>query len=174
MMKLPRKKHWIYIGLAASMAVMAAVSESQPERNSAADTQPLPRASRAAPSPASQSKYPQRLPLELLDRRISSVDEVKLFTTKSWFIAPPPPPPPKPAPPPPPTAPPLPFTYLGKYQSPDAGLVFFLAKGDRLYTVPAGEIIDGIYRVEGISGGLLGLTYLPLNIKQSINIGEIS
>ena len=171
-MKLPRKKIWIYIGLAASMAAMAAISENQPEKNSAPVIQPSLHASRAAHAP--RNNDPQRLPLGLLNRQVSSVDEAKLFAAKSWYIPPPPPPPPKPAPPPPPTAPPLPFTYLGKYLSPDAGLVFFLAKGDRLYTVPAGEIIDGIYRVEGISGGLLGLTYLPLNIKQSINIGEAS
>ena len=173
-MKLPRKKHWIYIGLAASMAAMAAISENQPEKNIAPAIQPSPNASRASHAPASRNNGPQRLPLGLLNRPVSSVDEAKLFAAKSWYIPPPPPPPPKPAPPPPPTAPPLPFTYLGKYLSPDAGLVFFLAKGDRLYTVPAGEIIDGIYRVEGISGDLLGLTYLPLNIKQSINIGEAS
>ena len=173
-MKLPNKKYWVYIVLAASMAAMAAISEKQPEKNSTPVIQPSPNASRAAHASANRNHDPQRLPLGLLNRPISSVDEVKLFAARSWFIPPPPPPPPKPVPPPPPTAPPLPFTYLGKYLSEDAEMVFFLAKGDRLYTVPAGEIIDGIYRVEGISGGLLGLTYLPLNIKQSIDIGESS
>lgn len=173
-MKLPKKKLLIYTVLATSMAVMASVSENQTDKNSAPITQTSPHAGRVTYAPENRNHYPQRLPLGLLNRTTSSVDEVKLFSAKSWYIPPPPPPPPKPVPPPPPTAPPLPFTYLGKYLSPDAGLVFFLAKGDRLYTVPAGEIIDGIYRVEGISGGLLGLTYLPLNIKQSINIGEAS
>lgn len=94
-----------------------------------------------------------------------------LFAGKSWYV---PPPPPKPAPPPPPTAPPLPFGFVGSYQEPDGRLVFFLSKGESLYTVSVGDVIDGIYRVESASGGRLELTYLPLNIRQAMNIGGIS
>jgi hypothetical protein len=49
--------------------------------------------------------------------------------------------------------------------------LFFLVKGDRLYTAAEGDVIDDTYRVEGISSGQLGLTYLPLNIRQFIPIG---
>jgi hypothetical protein len=93
-----------------------------------------------------------------------------LFAQKSWYVPPPPPPPPKPLPPPPPTAPPLPFSYLGNYQTPNGPLILFLTKGDQLYSVSPGDLIDGIYRVEGITSGQLGFTYLPLNIKQSLAV----
>jgi hypothetical protein len=67
-------------------------------------------------------------------------------------------------------APPLPFTYLGRYQD-NGEPVIFLVRGDRILTVSAGEIIEGTYRVEGIEGSTLALTYLPLNIRQTLDVG---
>ncbi|MDD4880630.1 MAG: hypothetical protein PHR30_06340 [Gallionellaceae bacterium] len=99
---------------------------------------------------------------------------INLFSAKSWYVPPPPPPPPKPLPPPPPMAPPLPFAFMGQYLEPGGHQVIFLVKGDRLYTTSPGEVIDGTYRVEGIQSGQLGLTYLPLNIKQTMFVGETS
>jgi len=46
-----------------------------------------------------------------------------------------------------------------------------LVKGERIYTVSEGEVIDNTYRVERLTGGQLELTYLPLNIKQTISAG---
>lgn len=97
-----------------------------------------------------------------------------LFAGKSWYVPPPPPKPKPPPPPPPPTAPPLPFGFMGSYQEPDGRLVIFLTKGERLYTVSPGDVIDGTYRVEDVVAGQLGLTYLPLNIRQSMTVGETS
>ena len=59
-----------------------------------------------------------------------------LFHAHSWYVAPPPPPP---APvvvvkPPPPTAPPLPFTVMGSYAHPGEATVYFLTRGDRVFT----------------------------------------
>lgn len=96
------------------------------------------------------------------------------FSAISWYVPPPPPPPPpprKPVPPPPPTAPPLPFSYLGRYEE-DGTLIILLLKGERMYTVSEGEVIENTYRVERLTGGRLELTYLPLNIKQTISTGE--
>jgi hypothetical protein len=93
-----------------------------------------------------------------------------VFTGKSWYVPPPPPPPTPPPPPPPPAAPPLPFTYLGQLQ--DGGKAeIFLVKDDRVLTVKQGDILEGNYRVDGIVGSKLELTYLPLGIKQTLNIG---
>lgn len=97
-----------------------------------------------------------------------------LFAGKSWYVPPPPPKPKPPPPPPPPTAPPLPFAFMGSYQETDGRLIIFLTKGERLYTVSPGDVIDGTYRVEDVVSGQLGLTYLPLNIRQSMSVGEIS
>lgn len=87
------------------------------------------------------------------------------FNSKSWYVAPPPPPPP---PPPVPTAPPLPFTYLGRYEDQPA-VVVVLAKGDRVYTVAEGDVIDGTYRVDQITDDAVHLVYLPMNINQSLS-----
>ncbi|MFA5082293.1 MAG: hypothetical protein WC474_07105 [Hydrogenophilaceae bacterium] len=99
---------------------------------------------------------------------------INLFAAKSWYVPPPPPPPPKPLPPPPPMAPPLPFAFMGQYLEPGGRQVIFLVKGDRLYTTSPGEVIDGTYRVENIQSGQLGLIYLPLNIRQTLSVGETS
>jgi hypothetical protein len=95
------------------------------------------------------------------------------FGATSWYVPPPPPPPPKPLPPPPPTAPPLPFSYLGLYQG-APGLVIMLVKGDHIYTVAVGDVIDNTYRIDAVERGKVEITYLPLNIKQFISTGNSS
>jgi hypothetical protein len=136
-----------------------------------------------APSPARSpqvSRAPvQTLPaieLEELQRRDGPSETGKVasnaFGAMSWHV--PPPPPPKsvaqPAPPPPPSAPPMPFTFLGRYE--DGGTrTILLVKGERIYTVYEGDVIDQTYRVEKLAGGQLELTYLPLDIKQTISAG---
>lgn len=94
------------------------------------------------------------------------------FTHQDWTPPPPPPPPPQPAPPPPPpTAPPLPFTYIGKSVA-DGVWEVYLARGARTYVVrDKGDVIDGTYRVDAIVPPVLTLTYLPLNQVQQLNIG---
>lgn len=94
------------------------------------------------------------------------------FGRQDWTPPPPPPPPPQPAPPPPPpTAPPLPFTFIGKSVG-DGAWEVYLARGDRTYVVrDKGAVIDGTYRVESIAPPVLTLTYLPLNQVQQLNIG---
>ena len=99
-----------------------------------------------------------------------------VFGRRDWTPPPPPPPPPaivaKPPPPPPPSAPPLPFTYLGKAVSAGSWEVF-LAIGDKTYIARDKMVIDGIYRVDAIAPPTLTLTYLPLNQVQQLNIGVL-
>lgn len=73
--------------------------------------------------------------------------------------------------PPPPAAPPLPFTYLGKLVE-EGVLTVFLTRQDRNYVIKAGDVIDGTYRVDTINPSTLTLTYLPLDIKQSMSLGD--
>jgi len=108
------------------------------------------------------------------DKEKAEVVVGSAFGVTSWYVPPPPPPPPPPSPPPPPppppSAPPLPFSYLGQYQ--DAATQFvILTKGDRVYTASPGDIVDGTYSIDRIAAGQIELTYLPLNIKQSIAVG---
>lgn len=106
--------------------------------------------------------------LDKLKRAPLDAEQEDLFKRKSWYV---PPPPPKPVPPPPPMAPPLPFSYVGKLI--DGGKVtVFMSRQDRNYAVKEGESIDGTYRVEEVKPPLMTLVYLPLNQKQTMQIGE--
>ncbi|NTV94328.1 MAG: hypothetical protein HGA75_02810 [Thiobacillus sp.] len=112
-----------------------------------------------------------RLALERLQRSGRDDSAIgKLFGAMSWYVPPPPPPPVKPPPPPPPSAPPMPFTFMGRYLDGET-LTILLVKGDRIYTVSEGEVIENTYRVGRLQGGVLEMTYLPLNIKQTISAG---
>ena len=96
--------------------------------------------------------------------------ENSLFARHDWTPPPPPPSNAPPPPPPPPSAPPLPFTYLGKSLQ-DGVWEIYLARGERTYLVRDGATIDGTYRVDAIRPPVLNLTYLPLDQTQQLNIG---
>ena len=143
-----------------------------------------------AASPASAASAPtrERAPAADRDAALAALDTrlvaqrvgpgtgaADAFAAKSWFVAPPPAPPQPEAPPPPPPAPqapPLPFKYMGSLQEPGARTVWYLLQGERLIVAGAGDVIDTLYRTEGAEGGQLRFTYLPLNQRQTIVIGE--
>jgi len=110
-----------------------------------------------------------KLPLERFKREREQVKKTHVFIAKSWYV-PPPPPPPLPAPPP--SVPPLPFTFMGKMQETGGKQTIYLAGNNQVYLVSGGEIIDNNYRVDGIENGKLALTYLPLQVKQYIIMGD--
>jgi hypothetical protein len=100
---------------------------------------------------------------------VPKADVVNAFASTSWYV---PPPPAKPEPPPKPTAPPLPFAFMGRYDD-AAKAVVMLVKGDRLYTVSVGDIIDNTYRVDRITERAIELIYLPLQTKQDLPTGGV-
>lgn len=159
-----------WTSMPAGMEVARVTLPVEPEASSQPTAHVPPEDEVEAPA----STLAEALPHILRERQAHAGSNANLFLTKSWYVPPPPPPPAKPAPPPPPTPPPLPFNFLGSYQEPDGRLVIFLTRGERLYSVSPGDVIDGTYRVGTISKGQLGLTYLPLKIRQSMNIGESS
>jgi hypothetical protein len=71
--------------------------------------------------------------------------------------------------PPAPTAPPLPFTYLGKTVDGDK-LTVFVARGEDHYTLAPGQTIDKIYRVEKVTDAAVTFRYLPLGTRQVLSI----
>jgi hypothetical protein len=166
----PLKASWSLFALAGTLVLVAAVSGGQEDK---AVVEPAPRRHAAADAERTAADN-LRLPLEKFNRPEVGEGEKNLFAAKSWYVPPPPPPPPKPRPPPPPSAPPLPFTFLGTFQESPERLVIFLVKGDRIYTVSTGDVIENTYRVEQAAGGKLTLRYLPLNIPQILAIGETS
>jgi hypothetical protein len=159
------------------LALTVALTVASGERDKAVDepVMPLPRPVSYTPE-KSEAAQP-RIELERLRRQETvascEVPDTHAFRAMSWYVPPPPPPPPKllpPPPPPPPTAPPMPFSFLGRYEEGETKIIM-LVRGERLYTVSEGEVVDSIYRVERLTGGQLELTYLPLNIKQTISAG---
>lgn len=68
-----------------------------------------------------------------------------------------------------PTAPPLPFTYLGKVIE-DGKLSVFLARGEHNYSVAAAQSIDAEYRIDKVTETAVTFTYLPLKTKQTLEI----
>jgi hypothetical protein len=110
--------------------------------------------------------------LRLLPREdlIAAGDGADAFGSRDWT---PPPPPPQPVvapPPPPPTAPPLPFTFVGKAVEKGEWEVF-LARGAETLIVRNKTVIDGVYRVDAIAPPAITFTYLPMNQVQQLNIG---
>ena len=116
----------------------------------------------------------------LQPRSMAQLNQEDIFNSKSWAIAPPPAPKSRyvsprqalPPPPPPPTAPPLPYQLMGSFQDPGKKLVIYLSRGDKLYSVSVGDIIDNTYQVESINAGQLELLYLPLKMRQILRLGD--
>jgi hypothetical protein len=69
----------------------------------------------------------------------------------------------------PPQAPALPLRYLGRMTN-DGVLKVFVAKGESSYTLAVADVIDNTYRLEEIADDALEFTYLPLNIRQTLNL----
>lgn len=171
---------WIAIILVtAALVVMAPSDEADVAKNGAGPEQ----SSAKAATQARDSSHPAgRVELELLYKlkgqrqekgRVSDV-----FNQTAEYVAPTrtkfvPPPPPVDLPPPVvvPVAPPMDFVYLGRYGEADSRIVV-LSKGDRVYTVKVGDVIENTYRIERFTPGMVNFTYLPLNITQSLTTGD--
>lgn len=93
-----------------------------------------------------------------------------IFGFQTW--QPPPPPPPKLAPappPPPPVPPPNPYRFAGRFLQ-DGQTQVFLTRGEYPVPIKVGDVLDGSYRIDAISGASIALTYVPLNYKEIIPI----
>jgi hypothetical protein len=124
--------------------------------------------------------------LELRVRTASSENLKALFATAN-FAPPRPAPAPKAAPaapppvavlaPPPvpaapaPVAPPLPFVFVGKHFD-GARWEVFVSRGEQTLILRAGQMIDAHYRVDTVQPPRMVITYLPLDEKQTLNIGN--
>jgi len=69
-----------------------------------------------------------------------------------------------------PTAPPVPFTFVGKMTEEGHDKIF-LQEGETLHTVTAGDVVARNYKILGIENGVVTVLYLPLNITQTIREG---
>jgi hypothetical protein len=105
-------------------------------------------------------------PLAKLNRQPLPENVKDMFAGKSWYVAPPPPRAVSPS------APPMPFVYMGKLAEEGEKEVILLTRQNRSYAVREGDVLDKIYRVDEVRAPVMILTYLPLNIQQTIQIGE--
>jgi hypothetical protein len=170
-----RFRHILLFGsLGLAIAAAVALREQPAEEETIAEVA-KPRAQARGKETASPQ---HRLPLELLGPREYAEPDGSAFKSESWK---PPAPPPAaqrspaqqatPPAPPAPSAPPLPFAYLGRIEE-DGETRVFLSQQDRNYVAQAGDVLEGAYRLEEIKPGEVVFTYLPLNTKQSLPIGE--
>jgi hypothetical protein len=164
-----------HIALGAALVVAAGFAIFGDKSPKGELVEPVSRSAVATPARAEPvaAKAPQdEVTILRLQPRLDPIDGGAegggAFASHNWT---PPPPPPPPAPPPPaPSAPPLPFTYIGKAQEKGAWEVF-LARGNDILIVRNQMVLDGVYRIDAVAPPFLKITYLPLNQVQQLNIG---
>lgn len=132
---------------------------SKPESALSGQDQTGTKKQRAARRP-SNSKTPPPPPISPVAVPVAPIEPV--------VVEPPPPPPP---PPPPIPTPPFPFKYVGSNRPMSGQITYFLTKGNQLYTVEVGQILDTVYSIDGEEGDQLTVTYLPLDRTQTISTG---
>lgn len=174
--------------------VSAQLAKEQRDAPEGLDESVAQAAPRASTAPPPVSAVPKRAAQEA-DTTLKMGDRTRTipsskgdpFASLSWLRPPPPPPPPPPAPPPAPVpppppppppaeppkpvAPPLPFTFIGMLERGAVKPQAFLAKGDALIVVSAQDVLDNnTYRVDTVNANEVVMTYLPLNIQQSLSV----
>jgi hypothetical protein len=75
----------------------------------------------------------------------------------------------KAAPPPKPEAPPLPFQYFGKLTE-NGKTEVYVMRGEELISIARGETIGAEYRVDQVTDSSISFTYLPLKMKQTMDL----
>lgn len=183
MAHLTRSLRWLLLLLAAGASFFLGsqwLQSSQGAQDNTALALPLSKAERtnpAATTATAATTTAQRDPTLEPPERLHSVPSSSgdAFAPVSWLpppkpqpvvVAPPPPPPPAP------TAPPLPFTFVGLLEQgfgvtqPKA----FLARGDALLVVAAGDTVENNYSIDSITAQQITLTYLPLKTRQTLNV----
>ena len=149
---------------AVSVAVVAIVASFIAGREK--PSEPVMAAHAAVEQRNSAPEEVQELNLEKLRRTPPQPGSIDPFAPRSFA-----PPPPKmaDAAPAKPTAPPLPFTYLGKVVDGDKTVVF-VARADENYALEAGQTVAGSYRVDKITEAAVNFTYLPMKTRQTLTI----
>ncbi len=170
---------------AAGSAIFGATQRAQRPHAGAAPSSAAPASS---PPPVSQpvmtsaALTPEAATEQAPQARSRSFDGARgdAFAVLNWLPPVPPAPPPAPrpavtdAPPPPPAAPtlpPLPFVFVGMLEKGMARPQAFLAKGETLLVVAAGDLLDNkTYRIESLTPQEVVMTYLPLDTRQTLPV----
>lgn len=144
--------------LAAAAATAWLAWTPVPEEPSSAGGGPTAAAGKPAPDPSRYAALPSR----------EGIGEVRgdPFGVHNWAPAPKPP---APQPVAAQEPPPLPYKYAGTVEQ-EGVAQHLLVKDERVYAAVQGGTLDGGYRIESVSGSEILLTYLPLNVNQSVPV----
>lgn len=164
-----QRRSVLFIALAGVVAWSAWLAFDEPASDADTDLIEVAKlASRANPPAVAVAIAPGK-PREAAPRL--ALSRANLFPEQTWFVAPPAPPPPSDVPSPPPQAPALPYSYMGRWQ--EAGqTTYYLARGALPVSVRAGQVLDGVWRLEPVTGNQLNFTYLPLDQTRSLRTGD--
>lgn len=185
MRNIPRRQMFLGAAFAATLAATIYFWVDDSARAAAELVEPVEATNVVRPAPAQAAmptatavQPPRTRQLTEVAKDIFAVQHKEPEPQKAVpppaVVTPPPPPVPvvtAPAPPPQPVAPPLPFGYIGKLGDEGQYTVFLSLRG-RNYAVKAGDVVAQTYRVEDINPPTLTFMYLPMNIKQTMQIGE--
>jgi len=161
-----KQRRWL-LGTALALTVAAvAATEGKDEPDNAVVQPGTMKAHHLQQRRELDSESAGNVMLAKLDRQPLPEDAKDMFAGKSWYVAPPP------AKPAPPSAPPMPYVYIGKLAEQGEKVIILLTRQNRSYTAREGDVLDNTYHVDEIRAPVMTLTYLPLNIKQTIQIGE--
>jgi hypothetical protein len=164
------QRSWL-LGTALLLTLAAAASVNDQNDQGIGLVQPKPEKVRVTLQSSEPSADMDPSPDMLVDKlkRPQLPEQVKdMFISKSWYV----PPPPSLLVPVRPSAPAIPFHFIGKMIDDSDHPAVFLEKQNRIFVVREGDSIDAIYRVDRIKPPQMTLTYLPLDEKQTVQIGE--
>ncbi len=154
---LPRRATLVVLAL----ALVAGVVTGR-EKPSAVAPQPVERV-------RTQVEVPEDIDLSKLERSAAQTPRTDPFARRSF--APPTLQAAAAAEPTPPAAPPLPFRYMGRLTQ-DGKTEVFVLRGEDIISIAPGHKIDAEYRVDGITETAITMTYLPLSMRQSLELAQ--
>jgi hypothetical protein len=162
-MASPDFRRWLLLGGALGVTLLL-VWQSPVEEEPVAVVQPR----RSAALPAAGEAAPRSEPFALAARAPAAEEYIDLFALRETRAerqdA-------TPVAPVVPMPPPLPFTYIGQMIE-DGRSKVFLQEGSTLHAVVEGDLLGRSYQVLGIESNRINLLYLPLNMTQTISVGN--
>jgi hypothetical protein len=170
--RLTKRTKWLLALTALIVVYILATGDDSADNSVAAAAPRSARSMDSRTSPSPQTTTATSIKIAPVIRTAEHGGEGQLFAVRSWHRAPPPPKYVAPPPPPPPTAPPIPYTALGSYLKQGGTRIFFLSRGDKVYDVKVGDLLEGTYSVDDFVNGQLLLTYKTLQIQQVLVVGS--
>ncbi|MHB1053617.1 MAG: hypothetical protein ACYCZT_11205 [Thiobacillus sp.] len=163
---------FLALGGVGAWSIWLASNESSSDAEGSPDHVVEPSVRKNADSPVASIPAPILTPAKTQETQPRlALARANLFPEQTWFIPPPPPPPPPAYVAPPPQAPALPFGYMGRWQEANQ-TTYYLERGTLPVSVRPGQVLDGVWRLEPVTGGILNFTYLPLNQTRSLRTGD--